>query len=326
MRDAILRRWYGQPGWLRILWPLELIFIGVVRWRRMAYERGWIKRIKLPVPVIVVGNLSVGGNGKTPLVLALAEHLQAAGWHPGIISRGYGSAVRSGYHEVKPEDDPVRVGDEPLLLARRSAVPVYIGPDRPQVAKALLQAHPLVNVLISDDGLQHYALDRDLDIVVMDAQRRLGNGHLLPVGPLREPGYRLREFCVIYHGDEAPLHEFRMQLQSLAPVSLDEQYPWSARLKVAAFAGIGNPQRFFAGLRAQGYDVEEHARPDHHRYSAEDFAGLQLPVLMTEKDAVKCKGLAPAGSAFVPVVAMLPLAFWHHVEEVLNAGGKQHAR
>ncbi|NNM51491.1 MAG: tetraacyldisaccharide 4'-kinase, partial [Pseudomonadales bacterium] len=210
MRDAILRRWYGQPGWLLLFWPLELIFAIVVRLRRMAYQHAWLNRVKLPVPVIVVGNLSVGGNGKTPLVLALAEHLRAAGWHPGIISRGYGSMVRSGYHHVMPDDDAVRVGDEPLLLARRSAVPVYIGPDRSQVAKALLQAHSQIDVLISDDGLQHYALGRDLDIVVMDAQRRLGNGHLLPVGPLREPGYRLREFCVVYHGDEAPLQSFRM--------------------------------------------------------------------------------------------------------------------
>ncbi len=319
-------RWYGRPGILRLLWPVELLYRSVMWIRRFAYAHKWFSVADCPVPVVVVGNITVGGTGKTPLVQALVQHLQASGWNPAIISRGYG---RTGTQilAVTAQSQADAVGDEPLLLFRRTGVPVYVGAQRVAVLRQLLAAHPQVDVVISDDGLQHLALARVLDIVLIDATRRLGNGHHLPVGPLREGPERLDSALVIYHGDvtEVPATAYRMCLQALEPVPLYPSEEWVATRQVAAFAGIGHPQRFFNQLRLFGYTVEAHPRPDHYVYGPEDFANIRFPVLMTEKDAVKCQGLAPSGSAFIPVEAVVSLGVWVHLDQVLRHWRKSHA-
>ncbi len=324
MSRFLLQRWYGRPGWLWLLWPLEVLYGWIVLFRRQLYLRAWRASRRLPVPVLVVGNISLGGTGKTPMVLALIEHLRAQGWTPGVISRGYGGR-QSLPTAVDGQSDPAQVGDEPVLLARRSAVPLFIGRDRVAAAEQLLRRHPQVDVLISDDGLQHYRLARDLEIVLYDGQRGLGNGHLLPVGPLREAPRRVHACVKVWttiDPDFIAPSGYVMRLQALPPrrVRDDGECALAAGSVVAAFAGIGHPQRFFSSLKTLGYALEEHPRPDHHVYTAADFAAIDKPVLMTEKDAVKCRTLAPEDSAYLPVTAALPLAFWQDVEQALKRG------
>ncbi len=265
---------------------------------------------RLPVPVIIVGNISVGGTGKTPVVIALTEALRAAGRTPGVISRGYGGSER-GPALLPGDATPGRFGDEPVLIALRSRVPVAIGRDRPAVAQLLLAQHPEIDVLVSDDGLQHYRLRRDVEIVVVDAQRRFGNGLLLPAGPLREPVSRLAEVdVVLVNGSTAP-DESGLVLQADAVVAMDGTGSWPladfAGETVHAVAGIGHPPRFFATLRAAGIEVIEHGFPDHHQFTPDDLEfGDSRKVLMTEKDAVKCRAFSRAGWFAVPVAATLP--------------------
>lgn len=255
----------------------------------------------LPVPVVVVGNITVGGSGKTPLVLRLAEHLRSLGFQTGIISRGYGGK-NCAQTEVVSDSDPLLVGDEPVLLARRSGCPVWVGRNRVEAARALLKAYPACNLIISDDGLQHYALVRDVEIAVVDGERRFGNGFLLPAGPLREPVARLASVdAVVVNGgsDEIPKCAkagFAMRLVGTEFYNLADP---TQRAKpqdfvgqtVHAVAGIGYPTRFFEHLRGLGLKVSEHPFPDHHAFQSQelDFPGL---VLMTEKDGVKCARFA----------------------------------
>lgn len=293
-----------------LLVPFSWMFRAVAALRRALYRAGILRSEKLPVPVIVVGNIIVGGSGKTPLVLWLAARLREAGHTPGIISRGYGAkntkggTKTEGVRQVVATDDPASAGDEPVLLARRAGCPVWVGRNRVAAARALLAAHPSCNVIISDDGLQHYALARDIEIAVIDGARMFGNGLLLPAGPLREPLSRLAKVdAVVVNGESdeqslsaGPRFEMNLRMQEIYNLLNSNNTIDPARLaalRVHAVAGIGNPQRFFTALEELGITFTAHAYPDHHAYSESDlqFANCDA-VVMTEKDAVKCERYA----------------------------------
>jgi len=289
------RHWY-RLSWLSLaLAPFALVFGAVTALRRRAYRAGWLRAERLPVPVVVVGNLVAGGTGKTPLVLWLVDALRARGFRPGVVSRGYRGANEVP-REVPPTGDPTRFGDEPILLAERSGAPVWIGRDRVRAARALLAAHPQCDLLVCDDGLQHYRLARDVEIAVED-ERGHGNGLLLPAGPLREQPARPVD-AVVLNGAPARDDAFAMRLEPAgfrrvgdpgASVPLESL----RRKRLHAVAGIGNPKRFFATLEALGLAFAAHAFPDHHAYAAGDLEYDECDaVLMTEKDAVKCRGFA----------------------------------
>jgi tetraacyldisaccharide 4'-kinase len=314
--------WYrGQPiFWL--LLPLSVIFLFITSLRRWAYARGVLKSYRAPVPVIVVGNITVGGTGKTPLVLALVERLREAGYQPGIVSRGYGGESASYPRLVTGQDAATEVGDEPLLLAQRSQVPVVIDPIRSRGVQALL-AQTRCDVVICDDGLQHLALQRDIEVVVIDGARGFGSGLPLPAGPLRELPSRLKtvDFCVS-NGDltaavDADINPYIMRLEAgdwLPVTSVNSRVsPPVSGSAVQAVAGIGNPQRFFNMLQEQGFVVRGHAFADHHAYREVDFAFAAEPIVMTEKDAVKCRHMALNNAWYVPVKAQLPDAFWQQL-------------
>lgn len=305
------RIWYGDsppPWWLT---PLSVIYGSLSGARRFAYHRHLLRATPSPCPVIVVGNLTVGGTGKTPLVCWLAEQLTQLGHRPGIVTRGYGGSARAP-RLVQPADTPDTVGDEAVLLARRSRVPVATGRNRPAAAQLLINTG--CDVIVSDDGLQHYALQRDCEIIVIDGDRQFGNRRLLPAGPLRETPARLAHAdAVVVNGGEAPLDgALRMRLLATSAVAM--KYGTSKPLRefcgapVHAIAAIGNPQRFFAMLRAIGISVIEHPLPDHAKLRIDDISFADdLAVLMTEKDAVKCRDIAGPHHWFVPVsVAFAP--------------------
>ena len=264
------------------------------------------------IPVIVVGNLTVGGSGKTPLVIWIAEFLKANGWAPGIVSRGYGANI-SEPRAATVASTAAEVGDEPILLSRRSGCPVWVGADRVRVAALLRAAHEDVNVLILDDGLQHYAMRRDLEIAVADA-RGFGNGFLLPAGPLREPRSRLRSVdAVVSHASPVQGHAMTLRGEELHRMTdARERQPLKAFAgqRVHAVAGIGDPNRFFLHLGKAGIKVLPHPFPDHHPFTPKDLEfGDQLPVLLTEKDAVKLRSVAQPHWWVLPVSAQLDPAF-----------------
>lgn len=277
----------------------------------------------MPVPVIVVGNLSVGGSGKTPLVIALVDMLRERGFHPGVVSRGYGGTAL-GPALLGTDADPAQHGDEPCLIRQRCKVPVAIGRDRVAAARLLLDKH--VDVIVSDDGLQHYRLARDIEICVIDGVRRFGNTRMLPAGPLREPLARLAEVDFrVCNGGEATAGEVPMRLHGSVACKLHDQdqcVPLAsfAQRKVHAVAGIGHPPRFFHSLRAHGMEVIEHAFADHHRFAADELAFAEsVPILMTEKDAVKCTHLTLPDAWVVPVQAALPQDVWQDIVRRLQA-------
>lgn len=299
--------WYERaapPWWLL---PLSLAYGAISASRRFLYARHLRRSTRMPCPVVVVGNVSVGGTGKTPLVCWLVIQLQRHGYKPGIVTRGYGGSstvVRC----ITEHDDPLLVGDESILLARRTGAPVAIGRDRPAAAQLLLSAG--CDVIVSDDGLQHYGLARDCEVVVIDGDRRFGNGWLLPAGPLREPPARLKTVdAVVVNGGRALLSgALSMHLEAKNAVALiaGVTQPLSALAgrSVHAVAGIGNPERFFNMLRSRGIEVDGRPLADHAHLTAAniDFPD-DKPVLMTEKDAVKCAGFAGHRHWYVPVTA-----------------------
>lgn len=297
---------------------LSALYGGIVKARLALYRRGLLRRRQAGVPVLVVGNLVAGGSGKTPLAIALVERLRAAGWTPGVATRGYGRDDGAKPLWVDARTDPVRGGDEPVLIARRTGAKVRADRDRVAAARAL--AAEGCDIVVCDDGLQHYRLARDLEIEVIDARRRYGNGQLLPAGPLREPVERAArcDFHVVngMDGDAPPgFGEWPMRLLAdrALPLLGGRPQPLSsfAGQRVHAVAGIGDPERFFAMLRALGIAVVPHAFADHHRYGPGDFEfGSDLPVLMTEKDAVKCTAFVGERHYSVPIRAELPEAFW----------------
>lgn len=316
IEQHLQQHWYGRPGWLWLLLPLEWLFRAVAALRRMLFRCGLLRRFRAPVPVIVVGNIAVGGTGKTPVTLALCKALRGFGYRPGIVSRGYGATPPHMPFLVKADSDPQHSGDEPLLLARRSGCPVVIAPRRADAVRDLLKVADC-DVVICDDGLQHYALARDIELVVIDGARGLGNGHCLPVGPLREPASRLQRVdAVLINGDvEADNglgidgHTIALTPTALVNVATGEQLApeaWSGQ-QVHALAGIGNPERFFGTLRRLGIDPLTQPLPDHHLFTAADLRfGDTLPIVMTEKDAVKCAPFATERCWYLAVETTLP--------------------
>ncbi len=318
MKRWLEARWYQASSPPLLLRPLAALYGRV----SAAHKRKARTQVQ-PVPVIVVGNISVGGTGKTPFVIWLVELLRAQGWRPGVISRGYGGRAPHYPYAVDANSNPAHSGDEPLLIAQRCGCPVVVAPARCAAAELLLR-NADVDVIVADDGLQHYALGRDLEICIVDGTRGLGNGALLPAGPLREPVSRLREVdLVVVNGQgwgDAALEPLRMHLQAVNAQALGDgtQRPLRdfAGQRVHAVAGIGHPPRFFETLRASGVQVIEHAFADHHAYTAGELQFEDgLPVLMTEKDAVKCKRFAAADWWAVPVVAELSAADTARVQE-----------
>ncbi|MDT8387563.1 MAG: tetraacyldisaccharide 4'-kinase [Thiogranum sp.] len=307
--------WYGQSSWhLTLLLPVSWLYCALVTLRREAYRLGLFRSVRLPARVVVIGNLTSGGTGKTPLVIAITRCLQLAGYRVGIVTRGYGGRAGQWPQAVTADSNPHEVGDEAPLLAGHTGAPVFAGPDRVTAGRALLAAHPC-DVLISDDGLQHYALQRDLEVLLIDSILGLGNGHCLPAGPLREPRSRLTTVDAVAAIGAFPGVEwaFELRAEAVHQVSAPAQ---TASLesfrgdKVYAVAGIGNPQRFFELLRQAGLDIEERIFADHHRFRREDLTfSRPHPVLMTEKDAVKCRDFAPRQCWYLPVTLVTPPAF-----------------
>jgi tetraacyldisaccharide 4'-kinase len=330
--ERLAQAWYAprQTAVTALLTPVALGFGALASLRRGLDRRGVLKVQKLPVPVVVIGNVTAGGAGKTPLALALAQALFERGRRPGIVSRGYGGSNVAA-RAVDPGDDPRIVGDEPLLYAR-VGLPVWIGHRRVDVARALLAAHANVDVVIADDGLQHYALDRAVEIVVVDVARGFGNGWLLPAGPLREPASRMRAADAIVrlvprvaaspqggdgHATQMWLDPLRWRNLARADAVADPR-DWT-RSSAHAIAGIGNPERFFAQLRSLGIDAVCHAFPDHHAFTPADLAfPLARAILMTEKDAVKCAAFADERFWCLPVRAHIDSALVQLVLARLN--------
>lgn len=316
--------WYTRSPWLILLTPLAFIYCLVARLRRFAYLAGLLPRARLPVPVVVVGNLTVGGTGKTPLVGWLARLLIQAGYRPGIIARGYRGKARHWPQQVRADSDPVMVGDEAVMLAGMIDCPMAVGPQRVQAAQALLE-HSGCDVILSDDGLQHYALQRDIEIAVIDGVRRMGNGFCLPAGPLREPASRLGQVDLLVVNGLGNHGEFPMRMRTLHALGLDDENDVRELAdfrgqQVHAVAGIGNPERFFDALRQAGIRAQEHVFPDHHGYTAGEVAfGDELPVLMTAKDAVKCRGFGLRNAWYVPVTIDMGADFSARVLELLGA-------
>lgn len=328
---------WRRPSWRRFVlwWPARLYGL-LASLRRSLYRLGLLRSFRLAVPVVVVGNIHVGGSGKTPLTSWLARSLCERGWRPAIVSRGYG-----GHHQqpqaVSPDSDPAVTGDEPVLLAQQlydHDVPVWVGRDRVAAAQALLAAHPEVNLILCDDGLQHYRLQRDVEICVIDGAAPWGSQALLPQGPLREPLRRLaRVDAIVYNGTPptpATTTPATFTLRLLPQDFYQVSHPSLRRRatdfqghRLVAVAGIGNPQRFARTLDSMGLKAPLHAFPDHHPYQAEDLTPLAADcILMTEKDAVKCKSLNNDTLWALCIAAEVQPDLAALVERRLNAHGR----
>lgn len=317
------RVWYGKHPVAIVLAPLGYLYEAFVLLRRLAYKSGLFGIHRPEVPVIVIGNLSTGGTGKTPLVIWLALKLQEIGFRPGIIARGYRGVASRWPQQVRPDSDPIVVGDEAVLIAKRTNVPVAVGPKRVECVEAL-KKYSDVDIIVSDDGLQHYAMARDIEIAVLDGVRRFGNGACIPAGPLREPITRLKKVDLVATVGLAGRNEFSIaySLSRLCSVcdpdkvvSIQDFSP----KEVHAVAGIGDPERFFALLRRNGFRVTPHPFPDHHLFTPADleFAD-QKPILMTEKDAVKCAHFCNEHLWSAPLEVELPEAFEHRIKTLLK--------
>jgi len=308
-----MRHWARRGAVARLLWPAAAAFGAAAALRRAAYRLRLLPSAHPGIRVIVVGNLSAGGTGKTPLVLWIAEFLRSQGWTPAIVSRGYGAALEAP-RAATVASDPAEVGDEPVVLARRAGCPVWVGRDRVRVIAALRAQHAEVDVVVLDDGLQHYRLRRDLEIAVVDA-RGFGNGWLLPAGPLREPPRRLAAVHAVVAHQNPRVAGFAMTLEGetvhcLADARERRSLADFRGQAVHAVAGIGDPNRFFLHLARYGLRVRPHPFPDHHRFvPAELEFGDEAPVLMTEKDAVKLRGRGKRHWWVLPVTAELDPAF-----------------
>ncbi len=318
--------WYHSSPLRYLFWLPAKLFLYLSSRRRQTYLAGESEVFHAPVPVIVVGNINVGGTGKTPLTIWLIETLQQRGYKPGVVSRGYGGSLSQHPHVITDIDTAESVGDEPLMIYLRTGVPVVIDPNRARAAQALISDQS-VDVIISDDGLQHYRLARTAELVVVDGQRGFGNQCVLPMGPLREPVARIREAdAVVVNG--AAVHpslvalangpyatpSYQMQLVpgDLIPLNVESKIPLQRNElgKVVAVAGIGHPQRFFDTLASLSLDFEEYPLPDHYRYTPQDLAAIASNsepgfIVTTEKDAVKMRGFPQVRGAYLPVNAEL---------------------
>lgn len=320
MDERLQRAWLRRGALACLLWPLSLLFGALAALRRGAYRAGLLRSDRIGVPVIVVGGVVVGGSGKTPVVMAVVEHLRSRGLAVGVVSRGYGRSLRD-CREARPASDAGDVGDEPLLVAQACGVPVFVAPARAQAAHALLRAYPSTQVIVCDDGLQHYALQRDIEICVFD-ERGTGNGWLLPAGPLREPWPRAVDL-VLHAGDADAIRGFAMR-RRLASQALrgDGARAPLASLRsrpLTAIAGIARPQAFFAMLREAGLQlVHTLPLPDHHDFKAHPVAPPGTDLVCTQKDAVKLWRVHPQAWA-VPLELEVAPPFWSALDHLLDA-------
>jgi tetraacyldisaccharide 4'-kinase len=321
-QQSLQRAWYHGAWWLWLLRPVELVFRLLAALRRGLYRSGLLGSYRAAIPVVIVGNITVGGTGKTPIVIALVDALREQGLTPGVVSRGYG--VQAGrFPYVLDKDSAVEnCGDEPLQIYRRTACPCVVDPSRAAAVRALVQRFD-VDVVLCDDGLQHYALARDLEIAVVDAQLGFGNGFCLPAGPLREPVSRLQQVDhVLYRGSDDAVNGVQYEPQCLVNIASGEQRPLASEPfgdRVIAMAGIGQPEQFFAALRGLGFVIEPRVFADHHHYGPQDFYGLQdKAIIMTEKDAVKCAGLVGDNAWYLKISARLPAALSQAIVKLVN--------
>jgi len=311
-RDRLLKSWQRADGLTIVLWPLSVVYRCLFAMNKLRYRFGFAASYRAPVPVIVVGNISVGGTGKTPLVVFLVEALREAGYTPGVISRGYGG--RSDRYPVLVDfNTPAEVcGDEPALIVRRTGVPLCVGPDRSASIKLLLKNNE-IDVVVSDDGLQHFAMQRDIEICLIDKTSPQTNHFLLPAGPYREGKSRLSsiDFLVSHRTQENSDGGVSMRLEAgkVQPVVDTNTREFPEDQRIHAIAGIGNPQRFFTTCTRLGLQFDEHVFPDHHRFRKSDIDFAGAAVLMTEKDAVKCQEIADHCHWYLPVDAKLSAGF-----------------
>jgi tetraacyldisaccharide 4'-kinase len=323
--------WYRITPLHLILFPISLVFRAMVALRRELYLSGFLTSHQLLLPVIVVGNISVGGTGKTPLTLALSQQFIQRGWHPLIISRGYGRTSQSP-QPVRASSTAAQVGDEPLLMAQRDICPVWVGADRVATAQVALQAHPQCDVVLCDDGLQHYRLQRDVEIAVIDGALGYGNGLMLPAGPLREPVSRLLTVdAAVVNGGDAGAGQYGMRLTGAVFYNLLNPGQVASpadfhKPNIHAVAGIGHPQRYFQHLETLGIPFTPHAFPDHHPYRATDLSFKDCDaILLTEKDAVKCATFADARYWVLRVDAQIDPALIDHILRKIDPHGHQTA-
>lgn len=315
--------WYGDHPLSLVLAPAGWLYAAMIMLRRLGYASGILPVQHVGVPVIVVGNITVGGTGKTPLIIWLAEYLKAHGHRPGVISRGYGGKLKKWPQQVRPDSNPFMVGDEPVLIARRLHCPVAVSPKRYIAARELLE-HTDCDVLLCDDGLQHLSLARDIEIAVIDGDRRFGNGRCLPAGPLREPVNRLKKVDMVVSNGKPGKNEHLMEyipgkLRSLTNDANEKDLEEFRGREIHVVTGIGNPARFYSYLRKFEIRIIKHEFPDHYSYAGSDVEfNDDLPVVMTEKDAVKCRKFADNRFWYLPVTAKLGDAFQYRLAILLG--------
>ena len=330
----ILQRGWSEPNALNyLLLPLTVVYQCVMVLRQFLYSHKILDVYQSDCPVVVVGNISVGGTGKTPLTMAIVKKAKMMGFSPGVISRGYGGQALEWPQLVEPETSAHYVGDEAVLIARKAQCPVAVGPKRGETIELLLENHQC-DLIISDDGLQHYALRRDVEIAVVDQQRRHLNRFCLPSGPLREPESRLRTVDLIMNHtafdlandlserdfSESVDAKFILEVTSLVSLTEQQEQQVDKSQTFHAVTGIGHPTRFFKLLSSLGYHIIEHDFPDHHRFVVDDFDfGDELPVIMTGKDAVKCLAFAKPNWYFLEVEARLNQSAEAKIEQLLTA-------
>ncbi|WP_283786636.1 tetraacyldisaccharide 4'-kinase [Bermanella sp. WJH001] len=316
--------WYGRIPWTWVLWPLLLLVLFVTKRKRQQYLA--LNSKPYDVPVIVVGNITLGGTGKTPVVQALVRYLQSQGYTPGVISRGYGGELTDFPHLIQNQDSSQKVGDEPFMLFQSLRIPVVVDPVRARAVPLILEKG--VDVIISDDGLQHYGLHRDYEVCVIDGSRGLGNAQLMPVGPLREHRSRLQTVNYILSSDKN-VDDNTFQIKPIAWVNLvtnEEQSLASFKSTddALAIAGIGNPNKFLNTINELGIYCDHKWFPDHYDYKEQDLSGLTQQILMTEKDAVKIKQFAKSDMWYLKIAADLPAAFLHDLNIKLEQWKRDH--
>ncbi len=302
---ALERSWYEKRWWRWLLWPLSLVYQCILCTRRYLYQCHFIKTITFKVPVVVVGNMTVGGTGKTPFCIALCDYLKKQGYRPGLVSRGYGGRAKQWPQVATTDSDPEEVGDEPVLLVQRTQCPMVVAPDRVAAIKRLLCEQPC-DVVVSDDGLQHYRMGRVFEFVIVDGTRGFGNGLCLPAGPLRDSRpVKANNRAVIVSGKDMSIAA--EQVYSL----MDREKVITARAvkgkTICAITGIGNPERFFETLRTLGFEFQMRVFPDHYRYQQKDLLKIKADILvMTEKDAVKCRKFSDPRCYALAITAHFP--------------------
>ena len=323
LETLIEKVWYSKNIFSLLLSPLSLIYISIIYLRHTLYRLGLISITKINVPTIVIGNIVAGGTGKTPLVIWLAKYFKDKGFLPGIVSRGYGGTYLSNIELVKPTSNPLLVGDEPVIIARNTNCPVVVAKKRAKGAKELVEKYNC-NIILCDDGMQHYSLARDIEIAVIDGQRRFGNNYCFPAGPLREPKSRIFKADLIVSKYNARTCEHKMDYTYKQLVSLNElskTIPISGLygMTVHAIAGINNPDHFFSYLRSHKLELIIHKFPDHYSYTEDDVKfDDNFPVVMTEKDAVKCLNYSSDKHWYIPISAELSKSFVCDLDKLMG--------